>query len=94
MPLLINSFTNYHLLGYSSYYHFGVVKAHLDAGLLPTVITGTSGGALVAALVCTRTDEELKKLLVPALAQKITACHDDIFVRSASGPPPPSLHNH
>ncbi|CAZ85076.1 unnamed protein product [Tuber melanosporum] len=60
-----------------AYYHFGVVKAHLDAGLLPTVITGTSGGALVAALVCTRTDEELKKLLVPALALKITACHDD-----------------
>ncbi|RPB04844.1 patatin-domain-containing protein [Choiromyces venosus 120613-1] len=62
-----------------AYYHFGVVKAHLDADLLPTVITGTSGGALVAALVCTRTDEELKKLLVPALAQKITACHDDMF---------------
>ncbi|KAG0642015.1 acyl transferase/acyl hydrolase/lysophospholipase [Tuber brumale] len=62
-----------------AYYHFGVVKAHLDAGLLPTVITGTSGGALVAALVCTRTDEELKKLLVPTLALKITACHDDMF---------------
>ncbi|CUS12224.1 unnamed protein product [Tuber aestivum] len=62
-----------------AYYHFGVVKAHLDADLLPTVITGTSGGALVAALVCTRTGEELKKLLVPALAQKITACHDDMF---------------
>lgn len=62
-----------------AYYHFGVVKAHLDADLLPTVITGTSGGALVAALVCTRTDEELKKLLVPALANKITACHDDTW---------------
>ena len=28
-----------------AYYHFGVVKALLDAGLLPDVITGTSGGA-------------------------------------------------
>ncbi len=62
------------------YYHFGVVKAHLDAGLLPNIITGTSGGALVAALACTRTDEELKQLLVPALAAKITACHDDTWV--------------
>ncbi|KAF2876877.1 lipid particle protein [Massariosphaeria phaeospora] len=60
-----------------AYYHFGVAKALLDAGLMPDVITGTSGGALVAALLGTRTDEELKKLLVPALADRITACHDD-----------------
>ncbi|KAI9777925.1 MAG: hypothetical protein M1839_008460 [Geoglossum umbratile] len=63
-----------------AYYHFGVCKALLDANLLPDVITGTSGGALVAALVATRTDDELKKLLVPALAGRITACHDDISV--------------
>ncbi|KAI9870655.1 MAG: hypothetical protein M1830_003991 [Pleopsidium flavum] len=59
-----------------AYYHFGVIKALLDANLLPEVITGTSGGALIAALVATRTDSELKKLLVPALAGRITACHD------------------
>ncbi|KAF1913914.1 patatin-like phospholipase domain-containing protein [Ampelomyces quisqualis] len=59
-----------------AYYHFGVAKALLDADLLPEVITGTSGGALVAALLCTRTDDELKKLLVPALAGRITACHE------------------
>ncbi|KAI9817807.1 MAG: hypothetical protein M1827_000926 [Pycnora praestabilis] len=62
-----------------AYYHFGVVKALLDANLIPEVITGTSGGALVAALVSTRTNEELKKLLVPALAGRINACHDDFF---------------
>ncbi|KAF8539575.1 acyl transferase/acyl hydrolase/lysophospholipase [Trichophaea hybrida] len=62
-----------------SYYHFGVVKALLDANLLPKIITGTSGGALVAALVCTRTDSELKQLLVPELANKITACHDEFL---------------
>jgi len=62
------------------YYHFGVVKALLDAGLLPKVVTGTSGGALVAALLCTRTNEELKQILVPELAHKITACHDDTWV--------------
>ncbi|EON63212.1 hypothetical protein W97_02439 [Coniosporium apollinis CBS 100218] len=62
-----------------AYYHFGVAKALMDASLLPTVITGTSGGALVAALLATRTDDELKRLLVPALANRITACHDDIL---------------
>ncbi|KIW83653.1 hypothetical protein Z517_02899 [Fonsecaea pedrosoi CBS 271.37] len=59
-----------------AYYHFGIVKALLDTGQLPEIITGTSGGALVAALVATRTDEELKKLLVPALAYRIRACHE------------------
>lgn len=59
-----------------AYYHFGVCKALLDANLLPEVITGTSGGALVAALIATRTDGELKALLVPALAGRITACSE------------------
>ncbi|TEY72954.1 hypothetical protein BOTCAL_0085g00020 [Botryotinia calthae] len=59
-----------------AYYHFGVIKALLDANLLPEVITGTSGGALVAALVATRTNDELKALLVPALAGRINACSE------------------
>lgn len=63
-----------------AYYHFGIAKALLDADLLPNIITGTSGGALVAALLATRTDDELKKLLVPALAHRITACHDPFRV--------------
>ncbi|KAF2032213.1 patatin-like phospholipase domain-containing protein [Setomelanomma holmii] len=62
-----------------AYYHLGVAKALLDADLLPEVITGTSGGALVAALLCSRTDDELKQLLVPALAGRITACYDDTW---------------
>ena len=59
-----------------AYYHIGVLRALLDADLLPDVITGTSGGALVAALVATRTNEELDQLLVPALAVKINACSE------------------
>ncbi|KAL4898258.1 patatin-like phospholipase domain-containing protein [Aspergillus ambiguus] len=59
-----------------AYYHFGVVRALLDNNVLPEIITGTSGGALVAALVATRTDDELKQLLVPALAHRIRACHE------------------
>lgn len=60
------------------YYHCGVVKAFLDAGLLPRVITGTSAGGLIAALACTRTDEELKILLAPELANRITACDEPL----------------
>ena len=60
--------------------HIGVVKAFLDAGLLPRVIAGTSAGGLIAALVCTRTDEELKILLVPDLAHKITACEEPFTI--------------
>lgn len=48
----------------------------MDAGLLPRVIAGTSAGGLVAAMVCTHTDAELKALLVPELARKLTACED------------------
>lgn len=60
--------------------HIGVVKAFLDANLLPRVVTGTSAGGLIAALVCTRTEEELKYLLVPELANRITACEEPYTV--------------
>lgn len=60
--------------------HFGVVKAFLDAGLLPRVISGTSAGGLVASLVCTHTDAELKQLLVSELAHRITACEEPFGV--------------
>ncbi|KAK3333993.1 patatin-like phospholipase domain-containing protein [Cercophora scortea] len=59
-----------------AYYHFGVIRALLDEDCLPDIITGTSGGALVAALVATRTNDELKQLLVPSLAHHITACRE------------------
>ncbi|KAK4545577.1 hypothetical protein LTR36_002927 [Oleoguttula mirabilis] len=62
-----------------AYYHFGIAKALLDANLLPDIITGTSGGALVAALLSTRTDDELKNLLIPALAYRIRACSEPFF---------------
>lgn len=60
--------------------HFGVVKAFLDEGLLPRVVTGTSAGGLIAALVGTRTDDELKCLIVPELANRITACEEPFSV--------------
>ncbi|KAL1889268.1 Lipase 5 [Sporothrix stenoceras] len=43
--------------------HIGVLKALFDRGLLPRIISGTSAGSIVAAVVCTRTDEEIPALL-------------------------------
>jgi TAG lipase/lysophosphatidylethanolamine acyltransferase len=43
--------------------HLGVVKALHLRGLLPRIITGTATGALIAALVCIHTEEELLELL-------------------------------
>ncbi|CAG8797937.1 5988_t:CDS:2, partial [Racocetra persica] len=58
------------------YYHLGVVKALFDADSLPTIIAGTSAGALIAALVCVRTDDELAQVLKPELCQRLTACSE------------------
>lgn len=76
-PLSSRTHTNISLIPASD--HFGVVRALLDANLLPRVITGTSAGAIIAAFLCTRTDEELKLMLTPALADKITACEEGFF---------------
>mmetsp|Transcript_12893 Transcript_12893/g.19267 ORF Transcript_12893/g.19267 Transcript_12893/m.19267 type:complete len:919 (+) Transcript_12893:140-2896(+) len=48
-------------------YHFGSVKALLEVGLLPHIISGTSAGSVIGAMVCTRTDEELMEDLKPEL---------------------------
>lgn len=66
--------------GSFGYYHIGLVKALLDANLLPRIVSGTSAGGLIAALTCTRTDEELSRLLVPELADRITACEEPITI--------------
>ncbi len=44
-------------------YHFGVLRLLHEERLLPRVLSGSSIGSLVAALVAVRTDEELSKLL-------------------------------
>ncbi|OAD68695.1 hypothetical protein PHYBLDRAFT_127512, partial [Phycomyces blakesleeanus NRRL 1555(-)] len=61
------------------YYHLGVIRALLDRNLLPSIITGTSAGSLLGAIVCTRTDEELRQVLVPGLAERINIV-DGTFV--------------
>lgn len=44
-------------------FHLGVVKALLEEKLLPDVISGASAGSLIAAVLGTRTDEELADYL-------------------------------
>jgi TAG lipase / lysophosphatidylethanolamine acyltransferase len=43
--------------------HLGVVKALHLRGLLPRIVTGTATGALIAALVCIHTEDELLAFL-------------------------------
>ena len=49
--------------GILSVYHFGAVRALLELDMLPQLISGTSGGAVVAAVVATRGDAELRRVL-------------------------------
>ena len=47
------------------FFHAGVVKALWEEGLLPSIISGSSGGSVVSALVCTRRDDEIGQFLEP-----------------------------
>lgn len=47
------------------FFHAGVVKALWSEGLLPTIISGSSGGSVVGALVCTHRDEDLGEFFRP-----------------------------
>ncbi|KAF4757196.1 hypothetical protein FOZ63_003522, partial [Perkinsus olseni] len=57
--------------------HFGIVETMIEQGCLPKVICGTSGGSVVAAYLCTHTDEELPSIVKPEVVQpKWTPCND------------------
>mgnify|MGYP001045083335 CR=1 FL=1 len=44
-------------------YHMGVVKSLWENGLLPHVISGSSAGSIVAAMLGTHNDEELREVM-------------------------------
>jgi TAG lipase/steryl ester hydrolase/phospholipase A2/LPA acyltransferase len=48
------------------YFHVGVVKALLDQGLLPKIISGSSGGSFVGSLLATHSEAEREKLFDPS----------------------------
>lgn len=43
-------------------HHIGVLNSLNDAGLLPRIISGSSSGSIMAAMICTRSDDELAGL--------------------------------
>jgi len=43
-------------------FHLGVIKALFEQGLLPRVISGSSAGSIIGAMVGTRTDEQMPEL--------------------------------
>jgi TAG lipase / steryl ester hydrolase / phospholipase A2 / LPA acyltransferase len=58
--------------------HIGVVKALFDAKLLPRLISGASAGSIVAAVLCTRIDDEIPQVLTEF-------CHGDLDVFEKAG---------
>ncbi|MGF2734952.1 DUF3336 domain-containing protein [Marinobacter sp. DUT-1] len=46
-------------------FHFGVIKALWEKGLLPQVVAGSSSGAIIAAILGVHTDAEIPEMLVP-----------------------------
>ncbi|KAA1194257.1 DUF3336 domain-containing protein [Pseudohalioglobus sediminis] len=52
--------------GALGFYHLGVVKVMLEEKLLPRVISGSSAGAIMAAVLGTHTDKEMEHFYEPA----------------------------
>ncbi|MEM1262132.1 MAG: DUF3336 domain-containing protein [Pseudomonadota bacterium] len=63
--------------GALGYFHLGVVLALHDQSLLPRVISGSSAGSLIAAIVGTRTPKELVKTLDPTVLNELIRVQDD-----------------
>ncbi|KAJ1873495.1 hypothetical protein LPJ55_002243 [Coemansia sp. RSA 990] len=61
--------------------HLGVARCLLDEARLPRVISGTSAGSLVAALLGTHTDSELRQIIRPELVKYMTACQGSEWKR-------------
>jgi NTE family protein len=47
------------------YFHIGVIKALNEQNLLPTILSGSSGGSAVGSAVCSTSPEELAEALKP-----------------------------
>jgi TAG lipase/steryl ester hydrolase/phospholipase A2/LPA acyltransferase len=47
------------------FFHVGVIRALAEADLLPTILSGSSGGAIVGSIVATHSEKELAQLMRP-----------------------------
>lgn len=66
------------------FYHFGVVKGLLEHDALPDVICGSSAGAMIAAGICARTDDELHDLFANPAQIRLDGLHPAGLRRFAS----------
>ncbi|MFM7783404.1 MAG: DUF3336 domain-containing protein, partial [Gammaproteobacteria bacterium] len=72
--------------GTLGYFHLGVLKALIEQGLCPAVISGASAGAFVAAVVGTRTDEEFLELFRDGrIARELTQNRENIKLGFGKG---------
>lgn len=74
--------------GVLAFYHLGVVKTLLEQGLLPRVISGSSGGSLVAGVLGTHSDRELDHFLDPANVHFEAEREANVFSRMFFGANP------
>lgn len=47
------------------FFHIGVIKVLWQQGILPDILSGSSGGAIVGSLVSTHSDKDLEKIFDP-----------------------------
>jgi predicted acylesterase/phospholipase RssA len=59
-------------------YHFGHLQGLMETDCLPYIVSGTSAGSVVGAVLCTRTNDELRRDLVPEVMGARMKC----FARS------------
>ena len=74
--------------GILGFYHLGVVKALLENGLLPRVISGSSAGSMVAGVLGTHDDIELEKFYDPAHVHVEAETEATVFERMLFGKNP------
>ena len=55
-------------------YHFGHLVGLMETDSLPNIISGTSAGSVVGSIVCTRTDDELKRDMTPEVLGEKMKC--------------------
>jgi NTE family protein len=70
------------------FFHVGVVKALSEQQLLPTILSGASGGSIVGSLLCTHSDQELNKMLDPDYLANIILSTPEIEAKASRMIPP------
>jgi predicted acylesterase/phospholipase RssA len=57
-------------------YHFGHLKGLMETDCLPNIVSGCSAGSVIGAVLCTRTNDELRHDLDPQVIGPHMKCFD------------------